>query len=225
MMQRDRRSPDVSGEAPEPDDIEILEIVGLEEDTAGAADADEVEVSFEEGADVETAERTSEQERPLPPIAREDPAGRERLLRLQADFENLKKRIDREKEDHYRHATASLIARLLPVIDNFDRAMGATKPAKIDEAFRDGLALIHKQLVDELHKEGLRPIEVVGKPFDPAVHEAVATVVSSTLPANTVVEEARRGYFFRDRLLRPALVRVSLDASGDAGAAGGREES
>ena len=224
-MQRGRRGREVSGEAPEPDDIEILEIVGLEEDPPGAADADEVEVSFEEATDGEPVERVSEQERPLPPIEREDPAGRERLLRLQADFENLKKRIDREKEDHYRHATASFVARLLPVIDNFDRAMGATKPARIDEAFRDGLALIHKQLVDELCKEGLRPVEVVGKPFDPALHEAVATVFSSTLPVNTVVEEVRRGYFFRDRLLRPALVRVSLDASGDAEAVGGREES
>lgn len=212
---------------PEPDasdDIEILEVVGLDEDGAPVvleadideAGADDVEVVFEEGAP-EVAE-------PAPAAPAEDALLRERILRLQADFDNFKKRIDRERLDHLRHATGELVTRLLPVLDNFERAVASARPGGSD-AVLDGVLLIHKQFLDELKKEGLRPMDGVGQPFDPTLHEAVATDPDPAAAPNTVTHVFQRGYFFHDRVLRPALVRVSVDVSLDALADGGSKES
>jgi molecular chaperone GrpE len=201
------------------DEIEILEVVGVDDDETPPAadveppqedlrDADEVVLSF---GDPESA--------PAPMV---DDAGdgteptgsdRERLIRLQADFENLRKRIDRERDDYHRHATASLVLRLLPTIDNFERALAGETVAETYDPFRDGVSLIYRQMLEELRREGLRPVDAVGHPFDPERHEAVATDATSSEPPNTVLEEFQRGYFFGDRLLRPALVRVSVDAA------------
>ena len=185
------------------DEIEILEVVGVDEN-AQAPPAEEIEVSFEDDGSVA----------PEPP----SPAGgaqrtvetqeRERYLRLYADFENLKKRVERERIEHRLRATESLLARLLPVLDNFERALAARGG---EESLRSGVQMIYRQLFDELRREGLRPVEALGQAFDPTVHEAVATTSDSGLPAHTVVGELQRGYFFGDRLLRPSLVRVQTD--------------
>jgi molecular chaperone GrpE (heat shock protein) len=203
------------------DDIEIIEVVGLNEDAPPPSDEDpeEVEVSFDGAGPARPAgplahDGTAATPRSSPSaVAVDDESLKERLLRLQADFENYKKRVDREKGDYQRFATSSLMAKLLPVIDNFERALAAEMRADGEGAFRDGVVLIHRQLMEELKKEGLAPMESVGEPFDPAHHEAVATDASSGLPPNTVVEELQRGYYFRDRLLRPAAVKVSVDAA------------
>jgi molecular chaperone GrpE len=204
---------------PEPDpsdDIEILEVVGLDDEPEDAA-ADDVEVVFEEPSlDVP--------DRPAPAPPSEDAALRERILRLQADFENFKKRIDRERVDHLRHATGDLVTRLLPVLDNFERAVASARPGDSDPVL-NGVLLIHKQFLDELKREGLRPMEGVGEPFDPTLHEAVATDPDAEAPPNTVTHVFQRGYFFHDRVLRPALVRVRVDGSHDARAEGGAKES
>jgi molecular chaperone GrpE (heat shock protein) len=185
----------------EDDDIEILEVVGMDDD-APPSDPHEIDVTFD-----------------VPAPARPDRAGaaveeggvaKEQLNRLRADFENLKKRMERERDEYYRHATGGLILRLLAVLDNLERALAAGRGGGGEEGFRRGVALIHRQLYDELCKEGLTAVDAVGESFDPAVHEAVATDTSAELPANTVVEELQRGYYFQDRLLRPALVRVSV---------------
>ena len=187
------------------DEIEILEVVGLDDDMPPSAGfeadlvADEVEVQFEDG--------------PQPvvePTTDADPGDRERVLRLQAEFENLKRRVDREKEEFYRHATSDLVGRLLPVVDNFDRALlHAHEDPRGAGPFLDGVRLIQKQLLEVLTKHGLRPVEAIGLPFDPEVHEAVATEESPTVAANTVLAEFQRGYLFHGRLLRPAMVKVS----------------
>jgi molecular chaperone GrpE len=206
----------------EADEIEILEVVGLDEDAPSPPDQDpdEVEVSFDEGPvrrdDAGTSNGQAGAEE-----GRADAS--ERLLRLQADFENLKKRIEREKDDYFRHATANLVARLLPVIDNFERALAVPDAESADGAFREGVGLIHRQLLEELRREGLKPIDAEGQPFDPSLHEAVATDSSSDLPAHTVVEELKRGYFFQDRLLRPASVRVTVNADEESGGDDGEE--
>lgn len=186
-----------------PDDIEIIEIVGLDEDGAPIAESDpeDVEVVFETGSPPEESDAEA--------------ALRERILRLQADFENFRKRSDRERFEHFRHATSALLGRILPVIDNLDRALAAVRPGSGDDALLAGLVLIQRQLVVELEAEGLRAMESVGELFDPIRHEAVATDSESPLPPHTVSEVFQRGYFLHDRVLRPALVRVRVDASGD----------
>ena len=190
-------------EAPvDPDEVEILEVEGMD-DVGARNERDEVEVVFDE--------------RPQAAEPREDSASRERLLRLQADFENLRKRIEREQEEFRAVATIRLVTELLPVLDNFDRAIASETLEGENAAFRAGVELIHRQLAEALKKEGLRPVDALGKPFDPAIHEAVATAPASGLPENTVIDEIQRGYFLRERLLRPALVRVSV--GGEVGAA------
>lgn len=212
---------------PEPDpadDIEILEVVGVDEDGT-PIDAEEtgedVEVVFDDaGTDVqETSPSAGDALRP----SAEDGALRERLLRLQADFENFKKRIDRDRHDYLRHATGDLVGRILPVLDNFERAVASSRAEGGVDPLLEGVTLIQRQLLEELRKEGLRPMEAVGSAFDPELHEAVATEAGSPAPPNTVTAVLQRGYFFHDRVLRPALVRVSVDR-GDGGPAG-REES
>jgi len=208
------------------EDIEIIEVVGVEDDAPPPSDRDPDEVDVDFGESDAVLQRTEMPAAPPPsaPIAAvAEEAMRERLLRLQADFENFKKRIDREKEDYHRLATASLLVKLLPVIDNFDRALAATPRSEGEAAIHRGVTLIHRQLMEELKREGLVPMESVGEPFDPSHHEAIATDSSSGLPPNTVVEELQRGYFFRDRLLRPAAVRVSTDPGSDTPPGGSKE--
>src|SRR4030095_8266986 len=136
---------EVSPMPPDPeqsDDIEILEVVGVDEDgiPVETEDPEDVEVVFED-LPVAPAGR-----RPAPPT--EDPALKERFLRLQADFENYKKRIERERSDYFRHATSGLVARLLPVLDNFERALAATRGRP--DALTEGVVLIQRQLLEEL---------------------------------------------------------------------------
>ena len=163
------------------------------------------------------------QERPAPPAV--DVELRERMLRLQADFENFKKRIDRERFDHFRYATFELVGRILPVLDNFERAIASTRPGAADPALIEGLALIHRQLLTELEAEGLRGMDGVGEPFDPERHEAVATDPDSPLPPHTVTQVFQRGYFLHDRVLRPAMVRVRVDEAEGDGSTDDRKES
>jgi molecular chaperone GrpE len=216
------------------DEIEIIEIVGLDEDSPAArprrAKPPLDEVATEADADdddevvVELDDDTVVAFPPELPIGAPDVSEEERLLRLTADFDNFKKRVEREREAQVRHAGAQLVTRLLPVLDNFERALSAAGQAGNDPAFHDGIALIFRQLLDELRKEGLSAVYTVGELFDPEVHEAVATTTDPGLPPNTVVEELQRGYLLHERLLRPALVRVNLDsASGTEDAAGDEE--
>jgi molecular chaperone GrpE len=197
-MTHEADAPRFPSEPSEPDDIEILEIVGMDEAPEPRSRRDEVVVSFDD-------------DRPAPAPTVVDDDARERLLRLRADFENLKKRVEREREEYYRHATGALVARLLPVLDNLERALEtARQQREAGDPLAEGVALVHRQLLEELRREGLRAVEATGAPFDPEVHEAVATDLTPGLPPHTVVEELQRGYFFEERLLRPALVRVSV---------------
>jgi len=223
------------------DEIEIIEIVGMDEDSPAARprkdepplekldteaypdDGDEIVVELDDDEEVLDADRVVAFP-PEPSIEAPDVSEEERLLRLTADFDNFKKRVEREREAQARHAGAQLVTRLLPVLDNFERALGAAGQAGSDPAFHDGIALIFRQLLDELRKEGLSAVDTVGEPFDPEVHEAVATTTDSGLPSNTVVEELQRGYLLHERLLRPALVMVNLDPISDAEDAAGDEE-
>ena len=130
-----------------------------------------------------------------------------RYLRTLADFDNLRKRTEREKADFFRYATAAVLKDLLPILDNFDRAM---EHAVAEDEFHKGMELIYKQLYDTLYKHGLRPIDEVGVHFDPNIHEGVMREEDPSVPSQTVTMILQKGYFLHDRLLRPAMVKVAV---------------
>jgi molecular chaperone GrpE len=129
----------------------------------------------------------------------------ERLARLQAEFENARKRDARERADFRDFAVAGAVERFLPVLDNFQLAL---KSSGSLEQLRSGLELVVKQIEEVLRSLNVQPVEAVGARFDPRVHEALESVDRTDLPDHQVLDEVRRGYRIRDRLLRPALVRV-----------------
>ena len=134
----------------------------------------------------------------------------DRLLRRQAEFDNYKKRVERERSEHIQSATAELIRELLGVLDSFDLAIrNAASQGSAGEDMLRGLDLVYKQLLDTLGRFGLKVIEAKGQPFDPNFHQAISTVPSDDVPENTVVEEFRRGYTLNGKLLRAAMVAVS----------------
>ena len=133
---------------------------------------------------------------------------RDLALRSQADFENYKKRAAREKEDAVKYANSSLLQRLVSILDNFELGLAAAKTEGTQSPIYSGMVLVQKQLNDLLEENGLQAIEAEDKKFDPNLHEAIAHEPSET-PEGTVIRQARRGYRFKDRLLRPARVVVS----------------
>jgi molecular chaperone GrpE len=137
---------------------------------------------------------------------------RDLALRSQADFENYKKRAAREKEDAVKYANSSLLQRLVSILDNFELGLAAAKTESHQSPIYSGMVLVQKQLNDLLEENGLQTIEAEGKRFDPNVHEAIAHEPGEA-PEGTVIRQARRGYRFKDRLLRPARVVVSSGAA------------
>jgi molecular chaperone GrpE len=134
----------------------------------------------------------------------------DKLLRGQAEFENYRKRTERERAELYQHGRDDVLLQFLPVVDNFERALSSLETSEGDaEALRHGVELIHKQFKDALSKLGLEPVEAVGQTFDPHVHEAVTTEATDKHKENTVIQEFQRGYKIGDRLLRPAKVKVA----------------
>jgi molecular chaperone GrpE len=145
---------------------------------------------------------------PIEALRREKDALQDRLLRTAAEFDNYRKRIDRERRDQADAAVADALEDLLPIMDNLERALQA--PAGDDsEGFRKGVELIHRQMTDLLRKRGVRTIEAVGADFDPRFHQAVVHEVSPDHREGEVMEELSRGYMLGDRLLRPAMVKVA----------------
>jgi molecular chaperone GrpE len=129
----------------------------------------------------------------------------DRLARMQAEFENARKRAERERQEYRDYAVGNVVEQFLPVIDNFELALKATGST---EQLRSGVELIVKQMEEILRQLQVQPIATVGEEFDPRHHEALGTVERDDLPDQHVAEEVRRGYKLRERLLRPALVRV-----------------
>ena len=151
------------------------------------------------------------QARPAADSAADDAAlkeARDRYLRLAADFENYKKRVRQEQLDTIQHASAQLIAQLLPALDDLRSAL-EHRPAGVDPAWSKGIELGVRKLEEAMAAHGLEPIDSVGSAFDPKLHEAIGHEESVEHPEDTVVTELRRGYRMRDRVLRPSLVRVS----------------
>lgn len=133
----------------------------------------------------------------------------QRLARSQADFDNFRKRTIREKEELGKYASSKLIAELIPVIDNFGRALDTRPEGEASESFVKGVEMIYRQFDSVLQAEGLTTMEAVGQPFNPEFHQAVMQVESDEHEEGIVVEELQKGYMLKDKVLRPAMVKVS----------------
>ena len=135
----------------------------------------------------------------------------ERLLRTTADFDNYKKRAAREKQDAIKYANESLVQKVIPVLDNFEMALAAAQSSAADsrKSLQDGVTMIQTQLKAVLTEAGLEDIDATGKPFDPNLHEAVSQQESATIADGHVLQQLRKGYKLRERLLRPATVIVA----------------
>jgi molecular chaperone GrpE len=182
-------------------------------------DAYVIEDTGESIADIEqemeaTAQEAAAGPAPAPP---QNDEFRDRYMRTLADFENFRKRSEREKADFQRYALGSVIRDLLPVLDNFDRAL---EHAEEGDEFHKGVSLIYKQLFDVLQRHGLKPIIDSGVRFDPNIHEAVIREEDSSVPSHTVTAVLQKGYFLHDRLLRPAMVKVAVGGPEENGSSG-----
>ena len=146
---------------------------------------------------------------------REAEEHRDRYLRAAAEFDNARKRAAREREEYTRYANESLVREILPVLDNFERALQSARNEPTGAAVTAGVELIERELLRVLEKFGVTSFTSVGQPFDPERHEAIARVPSQGRPEGAVVDETARGYLLNGRVLRPAMVTVasSPDAS------------
>ena len=131
----------------------------------------------------------------------------ERIIRLTADFDNFRKRAQREKDEARQFANQGLLEKLLPVLDNFEMALTAVKDA--DPSVRDGVQMILDQLLGVLKESGVEPVDAMGQPFDPNLHEALSQEETTEVEEGTVVQQVQRGYKLNDRLVRPARVVVA----------------
>ena len=192
-----------------------VEAAKAEENTEAAPEetAKTKEAKAEDNAEAK-AEETSKEE-----SAEEESAGNEKLkakidelndkcLRQMAEFENFRKRTDKEKEAMFETGAKSVIEKILPVIDNFERGFDALTDEDKDSKFAEGMKMIYKQLMDELDKIQVKPIEAVGKEFDPNLHNAVMQTESDEYESGIVAQELQKGYTYRDQVVRHSMVAV-----------------
>lgn len=183
-----------------------IEEAAEQEKAAAEAVTDASSAEEEHAGAVDPAQLQSEVQR-LQSLADEY---QQRALRTQADFDNFRKRTLKEKEDFAKYASSKLITELLPIIDNFDRAISAAGDNAEIESFAKGVGMIFRQLEGVLKAEGLEAMDSVGKPFNPEFHQAIMQVESDEYEEGIVVEEVQKGYMLKDRVLRPAMVKVSM---------------
>ena len=146
---------------------------------------------------------------PLEDLRRERDGLQDRLLRTAAEFDNYRKRMDRERRELADYTAGEVVSELLPIVDNLERALQASAD---DDPLRKGVELIHRQMLDLLRKRGVKPIEALGTDFDPNFHQAVIHEESTEHREGEVMAELQRGYVVGDRLLRPAMVKVAKTA-------------
>ncbi|MDT3779697.1 nucleotide exchange factor GrpE [Nitrospira sp. MA-1] len=137
----------------------------------------------------------------------------DKFLRLAAEFENYKRRAQRDQSDSIRFGNESLLKNLLPIIDNLERAIQCAKDTGTSGPLLEGVELTHKQFLETVGKVGVRQLCTTGNSFDPAIHQAVTQVESEGVDPNTVIEEFQKGYLLHDRILRPAMVSVAKEKS------------
>ena len=169
--------------------------------------AEEPDLEHELAASDETVGEVEPQDAEFLKLKAERDTLLDRLARLQAEFENARKRASREQQEFRDYALADTIKTLLPVVDSFERALHTSRETKSE--FRSGVELIYKQFQDALSKLGLQPIPAKGEQFDPHLHEAIEMVDTTEAADHEVLDELQRGYKLKDRLVRPAMVKVA----------------
>ncbi len=208
-------------EEPRDDDaIEILEVVGVDDETGlseipASNSAEEIPVPVPappSGSSTALQEAIQEKDKYY-----------DLLLRKQAEFDNFRKRSDKDRREARGKAFADLFGVLLPVLDNLERALRTSEGS--EDPLRQGVVMVHQQLLDVLIKEGLQPLETKGERFDPHLHEAVEVVDAAGIEQGVILEEMRRGYIFKDKLIRAAMVRVSSGREPKGGDGGSPETS
>jgi len=177
--------------------VNDAEQLAAEEAAAETAEAEEVN-----GANAAEDSRIAE----LTKLAEEN---QQRYLRAQADFDNFRRRTAKEKEDLAQYASMKLISNLLPIVDNFERAIAASAENNNYESLAKGVDMIFRQLMQTLEQEGLSAMAAVGQPFNPEFHQAIMQVESEEHEEGVVVEEVQKGYMMKEKVLRPAMVKVS----------------
>ena len=187
MSENGKTETDEKDSEPTPEPLEI-EIEQNETD-------DEAEVVF-------TAEEVEQ-------LKAEYEAEHDRMLRTVAEYENSRKRAEREKEEFRKYALEEVVRDLIPVIDSIERAIESTNESEDFKSLSEGVQLIHKQFLDSLERRGVKPIVAVGAPFDPTQHEAIMYIESDDVAENDVIEDFQRGYMLNDRVIRPSMVSVS----------------
>jgi molecular chaperone GrpE len=191
--ERDRRAkPDEPGTLEVEDSGQTLEAVLEEEERSAIAAAEEK---------VKAVQRSLDELK-------------DRHLRKLAEFENMRKRAEREKTEYFRHALANFLLDLFPISDSFDRALAHATREDLQSDFGQGVSMIRRQLDELFKKYGVAEVDTSGS-FDPNVHEAVATEPTDEVPKDTIVDILRKGYFLNEKLLRPALVKVAVPTDSD----------
>src|SRR5699024_6879017 len=141
-------------------------------------------------------------------LEKEKKAAEDKMLRIQAEFENFKKRNKQEKEAIHKYKSQDIASEILPALDNFDRALHADN-TDVSDAYVEGVSMVYRQLLDALKSHGVEAIQAVGQEFDPNLHHAVMQVEDEDKESNMVVEELQTGYMLKDRVIRPAMVKVN----------------
>ena len=161
-----------------------------------------------ENADAQKEDETEAMQREIEQLKKEKEDTYQRMLRIQAEYENYKKRTQKEKEAERKYKSQDLVQELLPVLDNFERALKveATEETK---SLIDGITMVYNQLQDALKSQGVEVIEAEGKEFDPNIHHAVMQVEEEGIESNIIVEELQKGSMLKDRVVRPAMVKVN----------------
>ena len=183
------------------------------EETAEEAEAEEAEEEASEEDPEEKAEKPKKKlfggkDKKKDKLQEQIDELKDKNLRQMAEFENYRRRTEKEKQAMFETGAKSVIEKLLPVVDNFERGLGALKEEE-KGAFSDGMQMIYKQLMDELEKLEVKPIEAVGKEFDPNLHNAVMHVDDEELGENVVAEELQKGYMYRENVVRHSMVKVA----------------
>ncbi|WP_091755958.1 nucleotide exchange factor GrpE [Butyrivibrio sp. INlla18] len=158
-------------------------------------------------AEAETSEETKKEKKD--PLKEKIDELNDKVMRQMAEFENFRKRTDKEKSQMFEQGQANVLEKLLPVVDNFERGLAAVPEEDKDGAFADGMNKIYKQLIKQLEDLGVTPIEAVGKEFDPNLHNAVMQVESEEYESGMVAQELQKGYMFHETVLRHSMVGVS----------------
>lgn len=176
-----------------------------------AGEGEESEEAVDEEGDVSGIDELMEE---FEKVKLEVSEKQEQYLRVMAEFENFKKRVQKESIESRRYANEELIKAILPVVDNLERALEHVDDDSTDDPLIEGVRMVQKQFLEVLGKFGVSPVEALGEPFDPNFHEAMMQVATDDSPPNTVVTEIAKGYVLNDRLVRPAMVGVSVNAKG-----------